>query len=61
MTIDEFNKQEWYGNMRAEYSNKIYDIGSVNFNEALVGLYDGSDDYVWVRCENVDLCSAGIE
>lgn len=55
MTIDEFNTQRWGGNMKAVYKEKIYDIGSVNFPEALVGLDDGADDYIWIRCENIEL------
>lgn len=56
MTIDEYKKQGWTPNMRAIYQGGIYDIGACNFVEFLVGLDNGSDDdYLWVRCENIEL------
>lgn len=55
MTFEEYDNTRWSGNMRAEYQGKIYDIGSAHFPEYLIALDDESDDYIWVRCENITL------
>lgn len=58
MSIDEFNKTGFGGGMRCRYMKRIYDIASVNFPEALLALKDNDDepeDYMWVRCENIEL------
>ena len=55
MTKDEFAKQRWQSGMRAEYMGKEYEIASCNFPEYLVGLDDGSEELIWVRCENMEL------
>ena len=58
MTIEEFNKTGFTGNMQCEFKNRIRDIFSINFDQALIGLVEdchGCDDgdIEWVRCENV--------
>jgi hypothetical protein len=55
MTLEEYDKTGWTGNMKAEYRGQIYDIGAANFPEYLIALDDGTDDYTWVRCENITL------
>lgn len=55
MTQEEYDKTGWTAHMKAKYKGEIYDIGAANFPEYLVGLDDGSDDYMWVRCENITL------
>jgi len=60
MTIDEFNNTGFTGSMQVKYKNRVRDLFSVNFEEALIGLVedcDGSDegDIQWVHCENCEL------
>ena len=58
MTIGEFDATGWHCGMKAEYRGKVYDIGSTDFEERLVGLcgvVQGSDDLTWVRCENISI------
>jgi hypothetical protein len=55
MTLEEYDKQAWTAHMRAEYKGNIYDIAAANFPEYLLALDDGTDDYIWVRCENIKL------
>lgn len=55
MTQEEFDKTCWTANMKVEYKGFVYGIGAANFPERLIGLYDGSDQYIWVRCENIKL------
>ena len=58
MTIADFDVITWTCGMKAEYQGKVYEIGASDFVERLVGLADaviGSDDILWVRCENVKL------
>lgn len=58
MTLEEFKATGWLPRMAAIYQGKRYEIGSVDFEESLVGLDGvviGSDDYCWVRCENITL------
>lgn len=60
MTIEEFNKTRFSGNMKVKYKERERDLFSVNFAESLIGLIEdclGSDDgdVEWVRCENVEL------
>ena len=57
MTIEEFNKTGFTGKMKMRYKNEVYDIVSVDFQEALFAysLDDGYDNLSWARCENVDL------
>jgi len=56
MTLEEFSKQGWGYGMQAEYKGTAYPVGSVDFEESLVGLHDvipNLDEITWVRCENV--------
>ncbi len=60
MTKEQFDETRWTGGMRANYENKIYDVGSVCFQERLIGITgycagSGKDDLHWVRCENIEL------
>lgn len=61
MTLDQFDKVRWTGNMKAMYRDgKTYDVGSVDFLEQLVGILGyaaGADEnnLQWVRCENVEI------
>lgn len=61
MTIQEFDKTGWTGEMEGIYKKEIFDIASVDFEEKLIGLLipcnELKDDFelTWVRCENVKL------
>lgn len=58
MTIDEFDKTGFTGQMKCEYKGKEYDIISVDFEEKLIGIFEiGIDQEVldWKRCENITL------
>jgi len=60
MTIDEFNKTGFTGNMFCMYQGKKMFVMSVDFTEALFGLTEEKADippeeWSWVRCENVEL------
>ena len=60
MTIDEFNKTGFSGGMKCEYDGKVYDIASVDFEEALVGIQEieYSEELSWKRCENIKIVQA---
>ena len=56
MTIEEFNNTSFGANMEIAYKGNIYDMVSVDFEEALIGYDMGDDsdnDVCWARCENV--------
>ena len=55
MIKEEFAKTKWGIDTEVKYKDKIYSIGSVNFEEYLVGLWRDDEEIEWVRCENVDL------
>jgi len=56
MTIEEFNKTGFGANMKCIYDGVVYDVSSVNFNEALIGMCTELDDeLMWARCENIEL------
>lgn len=58
MTREEFNNVSWGANSKCKVSGSVpYDVVSVNFVEALVGLncYDDVNDLSWYRCESVEL------
>jgi hypothetical protein len=62
MTQGEFDSIGWTGQMKCNYKGGIYGIGSVCFEERLVGLSDYCTcayvgDLQWVRCENIELAS----
>jgi hypothetical protein len=59
MTIEEFNNMKFCGGMRVLYNGKDYDIVSVDFEEALIGIeeIEGGEDLSWKRCENCILLS----
>ena len=60
MTIEEFNKTGFTGQMRCTYKGEEYLLASVDFEEQIIGILlpdNQEDDYelTWVRCENVEL------
>ena len=56
MTKAQFEKQEWKSGMKAKYHVGEFEIATVNFEENLVGLWQGEEnDISWVRCENIEL------
>ena len=61
MTIEEFDKIGFTGNMKCIFQDKEYGIASVDFEERLVGIYEmisGSereDDISWKRFENITI------
>ena len=63
MTLEEFNKTRFGGNMFARYKNDTWFVMSVDFSEGLFGLTEHkkeypADEWMWVRCENVELILA---
>ena len=57
MTQNEFDNKQWGCVMEAKYKGEIYSVGSVNFEEKLIGLDIGNSYYFWVRCENITIVS----
>ena len=58
MTIEQFKEQPFISGMLAEYKGEKYEIISVNFDEALIGLVEVGQDIEfinWVRCENCNI------
>lgn len=58
MTREEFNSTKWGAGMKCTVEGSVpYDVVSVNFGEALVGLdcFDDVDDLSWYRCESVEI------
>lgn len=57
MTFEEYDNTGWTGGMFCMYKNNKYEIGAANFPEYLVALVcdDDPDDYMWVRCENIEI------
>lgn len=62
MTRDEFNNTGFGPNMYALYKiderqpdPEVYPISAVNFCEGLIELKCDDGDFIWVRCESVDL------
>ncbi len=56
MTIEEFNNTRFGAKMFCLYRGEEHLIGSVDFDEKLIGLsVPGTDEYTWVRCENITL------
>lgn len=60
VTQEQFDSIKWTGGMKAKYKDKNYDIGSVCFEEKLIGITGyctGADenDLQWVRCENIEI------
>jgi len=58
MTIQEFNNTSFGNKDKAIYNGKEYDISSVDFVEALVGIKENipgaePDEVSWKRCENI--------
>lgn len=61
MTIEEFDKIGWTGNMKCIFQDEEYGIATVDFEERLVGIYEmisgaeSEDDISWKRCENIEI------
>ena len=61
MTQEEFEKTGFTGNMKCIFKNKEYEIGTVDFEERLIGIYEmisgaeSEEDISWKRCENITL------
>jgi hypothetical protein len=61
MTVEEFNKTGWTGNMKCIFQGEKYGIASVDFEEQLVGIYEiiqgaeSEDEISWKRCENINI------
>ena len=57
MTLQQFNNTRFGAGMRCIYKGQTRDIGSVEFEEKLLGLVNEWDDEElnWVRCENIEL------
>jgi hypothetical protein len=60
MTIDQFNETRFGAGDKVIYDWKEYDIYSVDFEEALIGINENipgsdEDDISWKRCENCEL------
>lgn len=65
MTIEQFDKARWGASTKVIYEGNILNVGSVCFQEKLIGVYDINDQsrnndcncgqYDWIRCENAEL------
>lgn len=56
MTIEEFNNTSWGAGMKIRYCKDIYEVGSVDFEEKLIGYITEIDEcYSWARCENCEI------
>ena len=43
MTIEEFDKARFTGQMKCKYKGKEYDIISVDFEERIIGIFEVDD------------------
>lgn len=62
MTREEFNGKRWGAGMKCRVHGKDeFDIVTVSFGEALIGVvndrndYHDADEICWYRCESVEL------
>lgn len=61
MTITEFNKTAFTGQMECIYQGEKYKIAGIDFEEKLIGIYEeiqgceNTDEISWKRCENVTI------
>jgi hypothetical protein len=61
MTIEEFDKTGFTGQMKCRYKLQEYDVATVDFEERLIGIYEmisgaeSEEDISWKRCENITL------
>ena len=69
MTIEEFDNVGWNEGSEVIYKGNTLCVGSVDFEEKLIGVYDVNNDnspscdcdkFYWVRCENVELITKNI-
>lgn len=61
MTIEEFDKTGFTGQMKIEYKGEIHELASVDFEEKLVAYSLNDEDLNWVRCENTKLILPNIK
>ena len=61
MTIEEFYNTGWNACSEVIYKGNILCVGSVDFEERLIGTYKIEDsnldeiEFDWIRCENAEL------
>lgn len=55
MTKKEFDRANFKKGMKAIYRSYTYQITDCHYLEYLLELKDDEKDYIWVRCENVEL------
>ena len=61
MTLDQFDKTGFRGQMKCLYDDKEYGIATVDFEERLIGIYEMiegaeiEDEISWKRCENITI------
>jgi hypothetical protein len=61
MTIEEFDTTGWNANSKVIYKGNILCVGSVDFEEKLIGTYKDEEQdlddtpFDWIRCENAEL------
>jgi hypothetical protein len=61
MTLDQFDKTGFTGQMKCLYDDKEYGIATVDFEERLIGIYEmiegaeSEEEISWKRCENITI------
>ena len=61
MTIEEFDNTKWNAGSKVKYNGNTLNVGSVDFQEKLIGTYKDDDQdldetpFDWIRCENATL------
>lgn len=61
MTQEEFDNVEWNAGSEVIYKGNTLCVGSVDFEERLIGTYKSEDanldeiKFDWIRCENAEL------
>lgn len=61
MTLEEFDKTGWTGNMKCIFQDEEYGIATVDFEERLVGIYEmisgaeSEEEISWKRCEKITI------
>ena len=59
MTKKEFDKANFKKGMKAIYRSYTYRITACDFTEYLFELKNDEEEYIWVRCENVEVIKNG--
>lgn len=61
MTIEKFDTIGWNAASKVVYKGNTLNVGSVDFEEKLIGTYPSDSDnldeitFDWIRCENAEL------